>query len=128
MAERHQSRTQGEIGEILRGYYDKMLRLNSKDDVLYDYQKKLMWCANVGLLAGSAVGLVFGYLFLRAARMLKKTGPMDIPIYCGIPMAFFLWTGKASSAPRGFSVGFPAHPYILEQRRRVINQSCFYAP
>ena len=27
-----------------------------------------------------------------------------------------------------FEIGYPAHPVVIEQRRRVINECCFYAP
>lgn len=27
-----------------------------------------------------------------------------------------------------FEIGFPAHPVVIEKRRRAINQCCFFAP
>ena len=73
-------------------------------------------------------GLLLGYAVLRLARYLKKSGPMDYAIYLGLPAMGVVYMCQKLSCSHLFSIGYPAHPYILEQRRRVINKACFFAP
>ena len=53
---------------------------------------------------------------------------MDVPIYFLTPLAYFTYCKSAVSAPKLFEVGYPAHPTIIERRRKAVNKCCFFAP
>lgn len=50
MQERHQTRSVGEVRTFLRKYADYFLNKRVTDDVLYDYQKKLITTAQMGVV------------------------------------------------------------------------------
>lgn len=53
---------------------------------------------------------------------------MDIPIYFGMPLAYWIYSKSLMTMPSLFELGYPAHPWIIERRRRAINKACFFAP
>lgn len=82
----------------------------------------------MGVVQILPLALLAGYGFLRLSRALKKRGGLDVPLYFGLPFAAVCWSAKTATSCVMFEIGFPAHPTVIEQRRRVINECCFYAP
>lgn len=74
------------------------------------------------------VSAALAYGILRIARYFKKSGPLDVPLYFILPFIGLSWRIKAATSCVMFEIGFPAHPDVIDQRRRVVNQCCFYAP
>ena len=83
---------------------------------------------NLAWVVGAYAGIAFGCIVLYGARCLKKKSALDIPLYFGLP---FLWWGhcrKMTMQPQLFTIGFPADPMVVEERRKVLNKCCYYAP
>jgi len=53
---------------------------------------------------------------------------MDLPVYFGIPFLIWAWARKMIHQPFLYEVAFPAHPLVIEERRKVMNKCCFFAP
>ena len=80
------------------------------------------------IIKGTPIGLLFAYGCLSIVGVLKKRTTFDIPIYFGMPFMYWMWCKKSVHMPKLFELSYPAHPTILEARRKAINQCCFFAP
>ena len=74
------------------------------------------------------VGALYGYILLKAVGLFKKRTMLDIPIFFVSPIIMMMYNSKCCYMPRLWEVGYPAHPVILEQRRKAVNKCCFFAP
>ena len=53
---------------------------------------------------------------------------MDLPLYFGMPLLYWAYAKSATYQQKLFEIGYPAHPSIIEKRRKCINSCCFFAP
>lgn len=53
---------------------------------------------------------------------------MDLPLYFGMPLLYWVYAKTATYQQKLFEIGYPAHPAIIEKRRKCINTCCFFAP
>ena len=53
---------------------------------------------------------------------------MDVPAYFGLPLLYWIYSKSLVTQTQLFELGYPAHPVIIERRRRAINRACFFAP
>lgn len=44
------------------------------------------------------------------------------------PFGFYVNSIYFQRSKNQFEIGYPAHPVIIDERRKVINQGCFFAP
>lgn len=102
--------------------------LNTDDDVLYKYQRRLYTDLQWSIISGLPIGCLFATFCLKFVGLFKKRATLDIPMYFCIPLTYWVWTKKCTHMNKLFEVGYPAHPTILEKRRKCINQCCFFAP
>lgn len=128
MALRHQNRNSFEVNLNLNEYGDYFLFLNTDDQVLYKYQRRLWTDLQWSILSGLPVGCIFGLMCLKTVGLFKKRSTLDIPLYFMLPVSYWIWCKKRTHANKLFEHGYPAHPTILEKRRKTINQCCFFAP
>ena len=71
------------------------------------------------------IGLGLG--LFKLTRRLKKGSGTDI-FYFVIPYLYANYGIFCVEQKQIFEMGYPAHPYILEQRMGVINRACFSYP
>ena len=53
---------------------------------------------------------------------------LDWPTYFGLPLIYWIYSKSLVTSTQLFELGYPAHPTIIERRRRAINRACFFAP
>ena len=80
------------------------------------------------VVKGMPIGGLFGYAFMRLIRQFKKGSPMDWPMYFGMPLLYWIYAKMTTYQQKLFEIGYPAHPTIIEKRRKCINNCCFFAP
>ena len=128
MALRQQNKSGAEVLQSLAGYANKFLLMSTEDTALFAYQRRLWTELQWDVIRGLPVGIGVSYALMRAVRTMKKTSGMDALVYFTIPLCYWLYCKKGFYQSRLFEVGYPAHPLIIEQRRKVVNQCCFCAP
>jgi hypothetical protein len=128
LALRQQSNNSAQVLESIMEYSEKFLWRSTDDPTLYAYQRKLCTALQWNIVSGAPVGVALCYALLRSVRMLKKTGGYDGLFYFLIPLVYWSYTKSIVYHTSLFEIGYPAHPTIIERRRKVINESCFYAP
>ena len=90
MAQRHQNRVNIGVLGSLSDYCSHFLWLNTDDEVLFKYQRKLWTQMQWSIISGLAVGMGFSFTCLSLVRCLKKKSALDIPLYFGVPLAIWL--------------------------------------
>lgn len=125
---RHQSRNSLEVLQSLNAYGSFFLYMHTDDDILFAYQRRIWKELQWNVFSGAPVGLTFAYAALRCVRLFKKSGGFDIPIYFGMPLLYWVYSKSHIYQQKIFEIGFPAHPLIVEKRRKCINSCCFFAP
>ena len=79
------------------------------------------------MLKSQWLPLACGFGLFKLTRMLKKaTGP-DV-LYFVLPYLYVNYGVFCIEQKNVFESGYPAHPYILEQRMNVINRACYSFP
>jgi len=128
MTQRNQHMSAFRVHKDVNDYSSQICGMKSTDDTIYLYKKKVIAALQFGVLFRLPPTIFWSYLIAKGVRNMKKHGPMDFPIYMGIPMLVFLWFDKFECSLKAFEIGFPAHPQIIEKRRKIINSCCFFAP
>lgn len=68
-----------------------------------------------------------GLAIYGITRKLKAFGKNDI-IYPVVTWAYLNYGIYCGNQPKMYEVGYPAHPYIIGERTKVINKCCFKNP
>ena len=73
------------------------------------------------------IPVLLGFGLFRLTRRLKKASPTDIG-YFVVPYLYQNYGMYILLQKDLFEMGYPAHPYIIEQRMKMINKTCFSYP
>ena len=60
--------------------------------------------------------------------MIKKRTTFDIPLFFMAPTIYISYYIYRFWTKHMWEIGYPAHPLIIEERRKVLNVGCFFAP
>jgi hypothetical protein len=102
--------------------------MHTDDDTLFKYQRRIWADLQWSVVKGLPVGGAFAYGVLTIVRQFKKRSGFDWPLYFGMPLFYWIYAKSVTYQQKIFEIGYPAHPLILEKRRRCINSCCFFAP
>ena len=121
LSKRMQSVSGSQFLQSLRSYNTKMLVMSAEDEVLYKYQQKLKVQMQFHLMLRLPMAILLSYVCFRSIRLFKKASQYDFPIYFMAPFAFYINSLYFSRSKNQFEIGYPAHPKIIDERRKVIN-------
>ena len=80
------------------------------------------------VLKRSIFGVGTSLLVYNLASRVKKLGMLGVPLYIMAPFAVWMNVKYKCFMRSVFELGYPAHPDIIEKRRKFVNESCFFAP
>lgn len=102
--------------------------MKTEDEVLYRYQRKLWTSLQWSIISGAPIGIMLAAAVVGGLGMVKKRGAFDVPLF-GMPaFMFYALAKKYQHQTAMFATGYPAHPEIIEARRKCLNGSCYFAP
>jgi hypothetical protein len=128
VAQRQQNRNQVQVLRSLKEYGSFFFHLQTDDSVLFEYQRKIRVELQKDLLKRSLFGVATGLALYQGAGRLRKHGTLALPLYFMMPVAAWLVVRYHAFQKRIFEIGYPAHPLIVERRRKCVNETCFFAP
>jgi len=104
------------------------MRLRTTDETLYKYKKRIHTEFQYFISYRVPIGVLYSSLIYQVVIRLKKKGLFDIPLYFCFPFLIWLQAKYIGFQRNIFEIGYPAHPEVIERRRKCINDCCFFAP
>ena len=127
MTQRQQLSSAYQILTEITDYTNTMFFLNTDDKVLYQYKRKLQKEMEWILLKNQIIPVMSGaFLFLLTRRLASKS-KFDFQYFL-VPYLYLNYGTYLSSGRQLYEMGYPAHPFIVEQRTKVLNRVCFKYP
>lgn len=105
-----------------------MLWLQTDDEILYKYRRKIMSKMQWVMIQLQWVPVAGAGALYLLTRRLKTYKPSDPFIYFLVPYFYINYGIFNSEQRRVFESGYPAHPHIQKWRADTINQTCFKFP
>lgn len=120
LAQRSQTKSLSNVIQETGKYTMKFLFLNTDDETLYEYKRKLQKEIQWRMAKLQWLPIGFGYFLFRLTRRLKHKSSTDVMYFIGGYM-FLNYGIFVSEQHKLFEIAYPAHPYILEKRADAIN-------